>query len=132
MKAFRTSICATSLLLMSGLAHAQSELGQFEYMHSCSACHGMDGKGEGSISGYLNVALPDLTKLQENNGGVFPVTAIFKTIENGPGPHGTRDMPAWGQRLKMRAEADPDFVKAQEYTRLRILALIEYLSTIQE
>lgn len=133
----QTTLCATALLLMSGVAHAQSmqaDLGRFEYTNSCSACHGMDGRGEGSIAAYLNVALPDLTMLQKNNGGVFPVTAIFETIEGGPaeGPHGTRDMPAWGQRLTVRAEGDPDFVEAPEYVRLRILALIEYLSTIQE
>ena len=137
MKIRETTLCAFALVLMSGVAHAQSmqaDLGQFEYTNSCAACHGVDGKGEGSIAPYLNVAIPDLTMLQKNNGGVFPVTTIFETIEGGPalGPHGTRDMPAWGQRFRVRAASDPDFVQAPEYVRLRILALIEYLSTIQE
>lgn len=113
----------------------QEKIGQFEFTNSCAACHGQDGKGNGSISGYLNTALPDLTQLQANNGGVFPVTKVFETVELGPeaGPHGTRDMPAWGLRYRMRAEQDPDFILDNEgYAKLRVLALIEYLASIQE
>jgi mono/diheme cytochrome c family protein len=136
------TILQTMMLVGAGVwvVSAQAEtmtesLGRFEFVNSCAACHGPDGKGEGSIAPYLNTALPDLTKLQANNEGVFPVTKVFQTIEGGPevGPHGTRDMPAWGLRYRQRAERDPDFIEdSAAYSKLRVLALIEYLSTIQE
>jgi hypothetical protein len=42
-------------------------------------------------------------------------------------------MPAWGQRYQERAQGDMDFGPGavEQYPKLRILALIEYLSQIQ-
>ena len=118
------------------LAAQGMSLGEFEFMNSCSACHGADGKGDGSITGYLNQSVPDLTQLQKDNGGVFPVTSAYSFIAGGAevGAHGTRDMPAWGRRYMIRAESDPDFLgrATQEYVNLRMLALIEHLASIQE
>lgn len=120
-------------------AQAQSmadDVGEFEYMNSCASCHGMSGKGDGPLADLLNTAPPDLTQLQKNNGGVFPVSAAFEMIE-GVGDvaaHGSRQMPAWGMRYSERAESGPDFSPGEvtNYPRARILALIEYLSRIQE
>ena len=88
--------------------------------------------------GYLMGSLPDLTKLSEGNGGVFPVTKVFSTIDGTmtSGPHGTREMPVWGQRYTRQgaAGANPDFRadEAEVFTRFRILALTEYLASIQQ
>jgi len=123
---------------LGGPVAAQNmSLGEFEFMNSCAACHGADGKGNGSITGYLNQSVPDLTQLQNDNGGVFPVTGAYSFIAGGAevGAHGSRDMPAWGRRYMIRAEGDPDFLGgevAQEYVNIRILALIEHLAGIQE
>ena len=118
------------------LAAEGMSLGEFEFLNSCSACHGADGKGEGSITGYLNQSVPDLTQLQKDNDGIFPVTSAYSFIAGGTevGAHGTRDMPAWGRRYMIRAESDPDFLggATQEYVNLRMLALIEHLAAIQE
>ena len=123
-------------LSVSGPGIAQQmTLGEFEFMNSCAACHGTDGKGNGSITGYLNQSVPDLTQLQKNNDGVFPVTAAYSFITGGTevGAHGTRDMPAWGRRYMIRAANDPDFLsgEAQEYVNIRVLALVEHLASIQ-
>ena len=44
-------------------------------------------------------------------------------------------MPLWGNRYRMRVEQNADFAfppeERAEYVRTRILALIEYLSTLQ-
>jgi hypothetical protein len=82
--------------------------------------------------------VPDITMLQKNNGGVFPVTAVYGVIDGTEtsGVHGSRDMPAWG----MRYVRDADKVLGMDFTaadsaalaRGRILALIEYISTLQE
>ena len=127
------AVLGLSLCIASG-AQAIS-LGEFEYRNSCVACHGASGKGDGPVSDFLSGAeVPDLTVLQKNNNGVFPVSAAYEIIDGTAevGAHGMRDMLIWGQRYKMRAEADPDFVEPDAYVRTRILALIEYLVTIQE
>lgn len=125
-------------MAVSSQATAQS-LGEFEYTNSCAVCHGASGKGDGPVTDFLSGAAPsDLTVLQKNNGGVFPVTDVYAVIEgNGDvGLHGTRDMPIWGSRYRYRVNVDPDFALSPEeteaYVRTRILALIEYLSTLQE
>ena len=137
-------IPATATALVLGLAsgtalQAQSmaaDLGEFEYMNSCAACHGVDADGKGALADLLKVAPPDLTMLQQNNGGVFPVAAAYDMIEGASmvGAHGTREMPAWGQRYTERVMEDADFAQpdAERYPTARILALIEYLANIQK
>lgn len=63
--------------------------------------------------------------LQKKNGGMFPVSAVFEAINVGPepGPHGSRDMPAWGMRLTERAASDPE-ISGPEYARLRMWRII--------
>lgn len=75
--------------------------------------------------------------LQKSNGGVFPVTKVYSVIEGTVDVrvHGSRDMPVWGNRFRARIKDDEDesFSSADtdEYATTRILALIEYLSTMQ-
>ncbi len=137
MKVTAGAVSMVFALSVSGPVIAQQmTLGEFEFMNSCAACHGADGKGNGSITGYLNQSVPDLTQLQKSNDGVFPVTAAYSFItgEAEVGAHGSRDMPAWGRRYTIRAENDPDFLGetvAKEYVNLRVLALVEHLASIQ-
>ena len=69
---------------------------------------------------------------------MFPVTNVYMTINgtNEIGAHGSSDMPAWGSRFQARGSmvANPDFqqLEAQTYAQFRILALIEYLASIQQ
>ena len=126
--------CALWLPIAAG---AQS-IGHQEYMESCAQCHGLSGAGDGYLAGYLNTEVPDLTTLQRDNGGVFPVTAVYRIIDgtDTSGIHGTSDLPSWGSRFRMRGEmmANPDFrdQEADTYTRYRILALVEYIASIQQ
>ncbi len=116
---------------------AQS-VGEAEFMNSCAACHGPDGTGGGPMAGFLMGSLPDLTKLSEANDGVFPVTKVFSTIDGTmtSGPHGTREMPIWGRRYSEQGAegANLDFraEEAEVFVRFRILALTEYLASIQQ
>lgn len=126
--------CAMGLPLAAG---AQS-IGQTEFMDSCAQCHGGSGMGDGPLAGFLNTPVPDLTLVQNANGGVFPVTAMYRIIDGSDtsGVHGTSDMPAWGRRYEARGArvANPDFrdEEAATYAQFRILALIEYLASIQQ
>jgi mono/diheme cytochrome c family protein len=124
-----------------------SDAGKLEYLSSCSACHGADGKGGGPLAAELKTRPADLTTLAKRNGGVFPLNAIYQTVDGRKpiGSHGTKEMPIWGSRF-----APSPFSSPQTFTpkptdspilmtydpeiivRLRILAVIDYLNRIQE
>ena len=112
-------------------------LGEFEYRNSCAQCHGVSGKGDGPVASSLTKSPPDLAMLQKNNGGVFPVTKVYSIIEGDADVrvHGSRDMPVWGNRFRGRIKDDEDESfstrDTDEYVTTRILALIEYLATMQ-
>ncbi len=136
----RLSAVATALGIVAAAGPAATQsLGEFEYMNSCVPCHGASGTGDGPVSDFLSGAVvPDLTVLQSDNGGVFPVTRVYAVIEGSQiaGAHGTRDMPIWGSRYRMRLSRGDDAglwtpEQSDAYVQARILALIEYLSSIQ-
>ena len=123
-------------IFLSAGAQAIS-LGEFEYRNSCAQCHGASGKGDGTVAPLLTKIPSDLTMLQKNNGGIFPVTKVYPIIEGSADVrvHGPRDMPLWGTRFRARIKDDEDESfsprDTDEYVTTRILALIEYLATIQ-
>lgn len=130
---------AVGLVACLPIAASAQAIGQQEFMESCAQCHGASGTGDGPLAGYLNTSMPDLTTLQSRNGGVFPVTSVYRIIDgtDTTGPHGTSDMPAWGRRFMAAGGlvANSDFFPEQEaevYARFRILAVIEYLASIQQ
>lgn len=128
----------TALAAMPAAALAQgADLGAREFMNSCAQCHGPDGTGGGVMAGFLSGSVPDLTQLQKENGGIFPVTALYGIIDgtDTSGVHGTSEMPAWGDRYNAQAprmlgefysESDQE-----AFVRARVLTLIEYVSTLQ-
>ena len=122
--------------LLAGAALAQPakiDLGKREFETKCAVCHGRDGKGAGPYAKQLKRTLPDLTTLAKRNGGVFPVTRTYETIEGAGKGHGTRDMPVWGLDYTIQAtEALPDLPYNQAiYVRTRIMSLLEYLTQLQ-
>ena len=136
-KSLAMSLIAGVTISASAVQAQEMTLGAFEYQNSCVACHGASGMGDGPVTDFLSGAVvPDLTVLQSNNGGVFPVTSVYEVIDGSSmaSAHGTRDMPIWGSRFRQRASdsSDPHFMEASpDYVNTRILALIEYLASIQ-
>lgn len=132
-------ILAVAMLAAPALAAAQDyAIGEAEYVNSCAQCHGMAGEGDGVIAGFIDTPPSDLTVLQQENGGVFPVSSVYAIIDGSraTGIHGTTDMPAWGMRYSAQA---PDALgyyytedDAEAFIRGRILALVEYISTLQK
>lgn len=116
---------------------AQIKLGEHEYMSSCAACHGIDGKGGGPVADVLSQGPSDLTRITERYSGAFPSGQIYKVIsgQNMINPHGDRQMPVWGPRYwqdaEARAGAVPHDVDAQALVHGRIMALVQYLESIQ-
>lgn len=126
------------LTLFAGSAFAQAvktDLGKREFSDSCAVCHGNTGKGNGPYVELLQKRPSDLTTLTKKNGGTFPVARIYETIEGANVPsHGSREMPIWGRVYRMNAAeyyVDIDY-NPEAFVRARILALIEYISRLQE
>ena len=105
----------------------------------------MDGKGKGPVSELLKVPPPDLTILAKKNNGVFPTNAVYETIYGSRtiAAHGTREMPIWGDRFNpiynlphnvdpFYDSLDPSRELREVVVRTRILAVIDYLSRIQQ
>ena len=132
-------ICAVATFAAPAAALAQDyTVGQVEYLNSCAQCHGAGGAGDGVIAGFLTSGAPDLTALSQEHGGVFPVARVYSIIDGSAtsGAHGTSDMPAWGMRYMAQA---PSMLgeyslpgDEEAFARGRILALVEYISTLQK
>src|SRR3954467_7061606 len=145
--------CGVKWLMIASLAAgfaavAQAEepdTGKGEFQSSCASCHGADAKGKGPVSDQLKIPPPDLTMLAKSNNGVFPTDAVYKTIDGLklPPAHGTREMPIWGERfnpiVNLPHYVDPSYWKMagpekdpEVVVRKRILAVVEYLSRVQQ
>ena len=122
-----------------------SDVGKLEFQSSCASCHGMDAKGKGPVSDQLKIPPPDLTTLAKNNSGVFPTNAVYETIYGSKTipAHGNREMPIWGERFNPIMNyphiIDPTYDALDlsrelrdVVVRTRILAVVDYLSRIQQ
>lgn len=125
-------------LLAANAAGAQAiDMGRMEYMAGCSQCHGLEGRGDGIMAPYLTVPPPDLTAISRDNDGVFPAGMLYEIIEGGGSTalHGSREMPAWGDRYSTQAYillGWPHSTEDREaFIRSRILALVEYIAGLQ-
>jgi mono/diheme cytochrome c family protein len=130
--------CVAGAILATGAAEAQSlDIGRMEYMAGCSQCHGISGQGDGIMAPYLTVAPPDLTVIRRDNDGVFPAGVLYEIVEGGGSTalHGSREMPAWGDRYSTQAYLLLGWPHAPEdreaFIRSRILALVEYIAGLQ-
>jgi mono/diheme cytochrome c family protein len=110
------------------------DFGQQEFIARCASCHGRDAKGGGPIADLLRKSPPDLTLLSRGNGGIFPISRVYDSIVGDDvKAHGSRDMPVWGQMYRLRAGehyADT-YYDPEAYVRVRVLALVEYISRLQ-
>ena len=135
-------ICLMSLLVtVPAMAGAQDsvDFGKYEYYAKCASCHGLSAKGDGPVAKHLTKAPPDLTTYAKRNGGTFPTQLAWQAIDGRPvaiGAHGTADMPVWGQEFRRESirpadRMDPAGPTPEWYVARRIMALIDYLASIQ-
>ena len=117
-------VIANAIIGCSAYGFAQdNDSGKMEYQSSCGSCHGTNGKGDGRLSRELRTAPPDLTLLAKKNDGVFPAKVLYEIIDGQKTirAHGSYEMPVWGNVFS----GEPKFV------RTRILAIIDYLKSVQ-
>jgi mono/diheme cytochrome c family protein len=117
----------------SGVVLAQQQQEAFAgitlFKTYCAMCHGVGGKGDGSLSASLRKRPPDLTQLTKRNDGAFPADKVTKTVDGrelGP-EHARGDMPVWGDAFS-RTQENSD----AESVRRKIEAIVQYVQKIQE
>jgi mono/diheme cytochrome c family protein len=109
---------------------AEGDQGRAYFLRYCGSCHGVEGKGDGTVSRSLKVKPADLTQLQKKNKGVFPVEKVMATIDGKTRveAHGESKMPVWGEIFEKEATVQKDSKAA---STAKIKAIVEYVSTIQ-
>ncbi len=113
------------------LQTSPTEDGQQIYRSACASCHGLTGQGDGPVAGALKTPTPDLTRLSQQHGGIFPRDFVIATIagERNFTAHGTREMPVWSQRFGPGGSGAPGV--ASVYARQRLEMLTYYIESIQ-
>jgi mono/diheme cytochrome c family protein len=117
----------------SGACAEELEYGHAEYLDSCAACHGVDGRGNGPMAGQLAKRPADLTSLADESGGGFPYWRVFAVIDGRyivPG-HGDRDMPIWGRQFLENDAKVYGPKGGEKATKERMFALTNYVRSLQ-
>ena len=109
------------------------EKGRALYFSHCSNCHGDEGRGDGNLAPILKARPSDLTRLNRENSGEFPLEKVIKIIDGREEveTHRLREMPVWGEAFKSTLPTLEKFSK-EEQARLMILDVTEFLRSIQE
>jgi mono/diheme cytochrome c family protein len=100
------------------------------YLRRCASCHGVDGRGHGSVALSLRNAPPDLTRLAAVAGS-FPRDRIVAVVsgEIAMSAHGTREMPVWSLRFGSPSGAT---AAAALWSSQQLDRLTNYLEVLQE
>ena len=111
----------------------QEPPGRQLYLRYCGACHGPQAKGDGVASSFMRPSPPNLTLLAKQHGGQFPLDAVAKTIDGRQMPrvHGDPWMPVWGAVLSQEIGTKEPKAAVEGKVQGRILAIAEYLRSIQ-
>src|SRR5512145_632290 len=100
-----------SIVLAFGLGAREPRdlAGRDTYLRYCASCHGLEGRGNGSVAASLKAPPTDLTQIAKRNGGVFDERAVMATIDGrrAVAQHGTRDMPVWGAVFEDEKRGEP-------------------------
>ncbi len=134
----KTMTALAGVLLFLGASSAgyaqDNQIGADAYTAACAVCHGSDGKGAGEFADVLTVAPPDLTVLKAQNDDVFPYLDVFQIVDGRTTlrAHGTSAMPIWGDTFKREIGDDAGPFGSELLVRARIVALVDYIESIQE
>jgi mono/diheme cytochrome c family protein len=129
---------ALAMVVAMGLAlpgSAQDNtIGAAAYSVACAVCHGSTGQGNGEFADVLTVKPPDLTKLSAANNGVFPYLKVFQTIDGRATirAHGSSVMPIWGDQFTREVEGSAGGFGSELIVRARIVALVDYVESLQK
>jgi mono/diheme cytochrome c family protein len=106
-------------------------VGHQHFVRYCSACHGVEGRGDGPAAAALQPPPADLTRIAQRRGGHFPAPEIAAYIDGRTWvpAHGQREMPVWGERLKEIAGGG---LLGEVVAQSQIWFLLQYLQSMQQ
>ena len=124
-------LAGTMLWAHAAGAAERPNVGKRLYRQYCASCHGEDGKGDGPVAATLTTKPTDLTQLAKKAGGKFPVAPTMAAIDGTTlvRPHGTGEMPVWGERLSRETAGVAGMHAA---ARGKLMQITDYLKSIQE
>ncbi len=131
----KQAIRIAPLLLAASLGTAAAQdvrEGAALYREFCATCHGVDGMGDGPMAGVLTIKPRDLTLLQANNDGIFPVAQVAARID-GRDPlvsHGS-PMPVYGFFFEGEDATIKTHTGQPLMTSQPIVDLLTYLESLQ-
>ena len=120
---------------MSSPVMAQSNMvGEAAFAEACAVCHGSDGQGGGEFADVLTIKPPDLTTISMRNDGQFPYLTVFQIVDGRTTlrAHGSSVMPIWGDYFSREVEGGPEGYGTELMVRARIVALVDYIETLQK
>ena len=122
-----------ALGMLGSVAQAQDEqLGQQLFVDNCSVCHGVTGKGDGDMAGVLNIPVPDLTLLAQQNDGQFPMLKVIHVIDGRTGLRGHGNpMPVFADMFGAAKADTADPYGGVLVARGRVMSVALYLESIQ-
>lgn len=111
-----------------------NSVGEAAFSVACAACHGTNGQGGGEFADVLTVKPPDLTTISDRNNGVFPYLKVFQIVDGRTTvrAHGTSVMPIWGDYFSREAEGSSGGFGTELLVRARIVALVDYVESLQK
>lgn len=100
------------------------------FQRFCASCHGKTAEGDGPVATTFRMEVPDLTRIAKRRGGEFPRELIRRVIDGTEvkAPHGSREMPVWGQDFWIMQGADEE---ARQRTELLVYRLVAYVASLQ-
>jgi hypothetical protein len=125
-------VCSMTFLMWSATYTpafcAQPDTGKTLYLRHCSSCHGQEAHGNGPVTRYLNVRVPDLTLIKTRNHGVYPLDEVMRAIDGRRDvrAHGDRQMPVWGEIFEVGERKSPE-----RNAPLKAKLIAEYIGTQQ-
>lgn len=131
----RSNLAVVVAFLLAAPATLQAEeiadyTGPQLFQRFCASCHGKGAEGDGPVAKTFRMEVPDLTRIAKRRGGEFPRDLVRRVIDGTDirAPHGSREMPVWGQDFWVAQGADDH---ARQNTNLLIYRLVEYLALLQ-
>lgn len=132
MKHLFAALLTATLVTPQAWAQDTSE-GETLFRTYCATCHGLDAGGRGPMSPALVLQPTDLTMLQSENGGEFPLFRVIKRID-GRDPlvgHGS-PMPVFGDFFEGRDVALKTDAGQPIMTSMPVAEIVAWLRAIQQ
>ncbi len=128
---FRFALAAA--IVAAPVVAQEAAPGRTLYMDACAGCHGAEAIGDGPAAELLSVPVPDLTRLAARNDGEFPRLKVIYIIDGRTGirAHGG-PMPVFGSLLSGQPGIEDADDGSPVFADRRILALVDYLESIQQ